>query len=156
MVARPCGFDSLPRHHLADSVVNHMDYYVYIVKCADGAYYTGMTRDVRRRVHSHNRGIFGSAYLSNKLPVELVYFELVGGSLLARRREKQIKHLTRDQKIQLIKSPSTGLPRFEESGARSSAAEHCIRIAGVGGASPPGSTNIKPSGSFCPVLIQLR
>jgi len=85
-----------------------MDYYVYIVECSDGSYYTGMTTDVPERINQHNHGLFGSTYLMNKLPVKLLYSERVGDSKFTRRREKQIKHMTIKQKRKLIES-SLGL-----------------------------------------------
>ena len=48
-------------------------YYVYIVKCSDSSYYTGITNDVFKRVDVHNSGIKPESYTYNKRPVELVF-----------------------------------------------------------------------------------
>ena len=47
-------------------------WYLYLVKCADGTLYTGITNDLRRRVDQHNSGT-ASRYTRSRLPVELVY-----------------------------------------------------------------------------------
>ncbi|MDF1612180.1 MAG: GIY-YIG nuclease family protein [Stygiobacter sp.] len=47
-------------------------YYVYILKCNDGSYYTGVTSNLEKRILGHNSGTF-DGYTSTRLPVELVY-----------------------------------------------------------------------------------
>jgi putative endonuclease len=73
--------------------------FVYIVECSDGTYYTGWALDVEKRVARHNSGR-GAKYTRARRPVVLRYVEeLPVGQ--ARRRESQIKKLTREQKEQL-------------------------------------------------------
>ena len=48
--------------------------WMYILKCADGTYYTGSTNNLDLRLQQHQSGE-GSNYTKNRLPVELVYFE---------------------------------------------------------------------------------
>ena len=48
--------------------------YMYILKCSDGTYYTGSTKDLRHRMLQHQNGE-GANYTHKRLPVELVYFE---------------------------------------------------------------------------------
>ncbi|MDZ7724700.1 MAG: GIY-YIG nuclease family protein [candidate division KSB1 bacterium] len=77
--------------------------FVYIVRCADGTFYTGMATDVERRVQQHNSGR-GAKYTRGRRPVELVYCEereTVGKAL---RREKEIQKMNRHKKSELIKS----------------------------------------------------
>lgn len=76
--------------------------YTYIVKCADGTFYTGWTNCLSKRVQAHNRGKYGAKYTRSKLPVELVYFEGFKTKEEAMRREYQIKQLNRDAKIELM------------------------------------------------------
>jgi len=51
-----------------------MEYWVYILKCADGSYYTGSTSNLENRMRQHMIGSVNS-YTSSRLPVELVYTE---------------------------------------------------------------------------------
>lgn len=75
--------------------------YTYILKCADGSFYTGWTNDLEKRLTAHNNGT-GSKYTSSRRPVELVYFEEHETKHDAMSREVQIKRLTRKQKEALI------------------------------------------------------
>ncbi|MFA4984884.1 MAG: GIY-YIG nuclease family protein [Candidatus Omnitrophota bacterium] len=81
-----------------------MGWFLYIVKCRDASLYTGITTDISRRVKEHNsrRGAF---YTKNKTPVKLVHQEEMMNQSAARRREAQIKRLTRKQKLELIGMP---------------------------------------------------
>lgn len=77
------------------------DYSVYILECADGSYYTGITNNIKRRLAFHNRGQ-ASRYTRARLPVKLCYLESGWSKPEALRREIQIKKLSRVQKEQLI------------------------------------------------------
>ncbi len=76
-------------------------YRVYILRCADGSLYTGITNDIEKRLRAHNNGT-AARYTRGRGPVELVYTETVTDKPAALRRELQIKALTREQKLQLI------------------------------------------------------
>ncbi len=76
---------------------------VYILRCADGSFYTGITNDIARRCRQHNAGT-ASRYTRSRLPVELVYQEPQATRSLALKRELAIKALTRPQKLLLIES----------------------------------------------------
>ena len=75
--------------------------YTYIVRCADGTFYTGWTTDVERRVKCHNDGK-GAKYTRPRLSVELVYFEVFETKEEAMRREAAIKKLSRERKELLV------------------------------------------------------
>ena len=75
--------------------------YVYILRCADGTFYTGWTTDLTARVATHNAGK-GAKYTKSRLPVELIYYEEYGDKREAQARERAIKKLTRAQKEALI------------------------------------------------------
>lgn len=77
--------------------------FVYILECGDGSLYTGWTTDVEERVKTHNSGQ-GAKYTRSRLPVKLVYYEEVEDRSAALKREAAIKKLTRDKKIELIKT----------------------------------------------------
>jgi putative endonuclease len=76
--------------------------FVYIVKCRDGSYYTGWTTDVEKRVKEHNGGSKGAKYTRGRRPVSLVYTESFDTPNEAMSREWHIKHMTRQEKEQLI------------------------------------------------------
>lgn len=75
--------------------------YTYILRCADGTLYTGWTNDLERRLAAHNAGK-GSKYTCSRRPVELVYREEQETKEQAMSRERQIKRLTRLEKLALI------------------------------------------------------
>ena len=78
-----------------------MPHFAYILRCADGTLYTGYARDVDRRLDTHNSGR-GASYTRGRRPVRLVFAESFDTQKDAMRRERQIKKLTRAQKLALI------------------------------------------------------
>ncbi len=80
-----------------------MIYQVYMLSCADGSLYTGISNDLARRLRAHNRGI-ASKYTRSRLPVQLLYQESWPNKSEALRRELEIKKLTREQKWLLIQN----------------------------------------------------
>ena len=80
-----------------------MDWTVYIVKCSDKTFYTGITNNIKLRLETHNLGK-GAKYTKSRLPVTLMYLERVDDKSNALRREIEIKKLNRSQKINLINS----------------------------------------------------
>ena len=76
---------------------------VYILRCKDGTLYTGITKDIKRRVEQHNDGK-GSKYTQNRGPVEVVYKEKKMGRGNALVREAEIKHYSKGKKEQLVSS----------------------------------------------------
>ncbi|QQG44579.1 MAG: GIY-YIG nuclease family protein [Candidatus Roizmanbacteria bacterium] len=77
--------------------------YLYIIKCKDGSFYTGITSDLERRIKEHNSRM-KSCLQKSKVPVELVYFEKYSTRIEAARREKEIKGWSRIKKRKLINS----------------------------------------------------
>ncbi len=75
--------------------------FVYILRCADGTYYTGWSTDVERRVRQHNAGS-GGRYTRTHRPVTLVYREEVVDRKTAMKREIAIKGMDRAHKERLI------------------------------------------------------
>ena len=73
-------------------------YYVYILQCADGSYYTGMTNDIERRLYEHQEGLIEGCFTHNKRPVKLLHGEQFAGVVEAISREKQIKGWSRQKK----------------------------------------------------------
>lgn len=75
--------------------------YVYILECSDKTLYTGWTNDINKRIERHNSGK-GAKYTRGRLPVKLVYFELLDNKSLALKREIEIKKLSKKDKLLLI------------------------------------------------------
>ena len=75
----------------------------YIVECRGGELYCGYSNNVEKRVDAHNKSL-GAKYTKTRLPVKLVYTECFDSKSEAMKREYQIKQLTRQQKLYLIKN----------------------------------------------------
>ena len=73
----------------------------YILRCADGSYYTGRTADLEKRVAEHETGE-GSNWTKHRLPVELVFAQEMPDDHLAFLAEQQIKKWSRAKKEALI------------------------------------------------------
>ena len=80
-----------------------MDWTVYILRCADGTLYTGITNDLERRLAEHNAGK-GAKYTKGRGPLRLVYQEACQDRTVALKRENQIKALDRRAKLRLVSS----------------------------------------------------
>lgn len=87
-------------------------YYVYILECADGAYYTGITNNVERRLGEHNAGNDRMAYTYCRRPVKLVYSEIFKEVEQAIAWEKQVKGWGRKKKEAIIKGEWDALPEL--------------------------------------------
>ncbi len=76
---------------------------VYILKCADGTFYTGITTDLRRRLEEHNSSVLGAKYTRGRRPVKLAYFRKMKNKPLAAKVECLIKKMTKIAKKKLVK-----------------------------------------------------
>ena len=74
--------------------------YTYVLRCADGSFYTGWTTCLERRMAEHNAGT-GAKYTRSRRPVELYYFERFATKEEAMRREWEIKQLKHGEKAAL-------------------------------------------------------
>lgn len=87
---------------------------IYILKCADGSYYVGLTKKpAEERVGEHNSGLI-KGYTSSRLPVELVAVEVFDRLDQAIPRERQIKGWSRAKKEALIRGDYEGLPELSQ------------------------------------------
>jgi len=76
---------------------------VYIVRCADGTLYTGIAKDVARRVDEHNSSsLLAARYTRARRPVVLVYQEMTPTRSTASKREYEIKQMSRLEKEALL------------------------------------------------------
>ncbi|MES2409652.1 MAG: GIY-YIG nuclease family protein [Patescibacteria group bacterium] len=83
-----------------------MNYFVYILECADKTLYTGTTNDLEKRILTHNTSKTGAKYTRSRRPVALKYFEDCGTKGAALKREAVIKKLTKAGKQKLINTLS--------------------------------------------------
>lgn len=78
-------------------------YYLYIVRCSDKTLYTGIAKDVKKRIAEHNKSDLGAKYTKARRPVKLVYTKKFRTRSTASRAEAKIKKLSRIQKLEIIK-----------------------------------------------------
>ena len=90
---------------------------MYILKCANGNYYTGSTIDLQRRLKQHQMGE-GANFTKKHLPVELVYFEKFQRIDEAFYREKQVQGWSRKKKEALISGEYERLPELSKCGIK--------------------------------------
>ena len=88
----------------------------YILRCADGSYYTGTSRsdDLETRVSQHNQGWFGG-YTARRRPVDLAYSAHFNSIVDAIAYERQVKGWSRAKKEALIASDLEALQRLSKS-----------------------------------------
>ena len=78
-----------------------MAWFVYLLRCRNGDFYTGLTTDLDRRLAEHQSGIGGKFTRAVK-PVALIYHETFKSQAAARQREVQIKNWSRSKKAALV------------------------------------------------------
>lgn len=83
--------------------------YVYILKCSDGSYYTGVTSNLTDRIFKHNIGFYSNCYTFDKRPIELVFYCEFTDINLAIEKEKQIKKWSKAKKEALIRDDYNSL-----------------------------------------------
>lgn len=75
---------------------------VYFLRCNDNSLYTGITTDIKRRLHQHNNTKLGAKYTRARRPVKLVYSEAAVDKSTASKREYQLRTLTKKKKEELV------------------------------------------------------
>ena len=86
--------------------------YVYILKCSDNTYYTGVTSNLSQRVFQHENGFFQDCYTFNRRPVLLVFYAEFTDITIAIQKEKQIKKWSKAKKEALILGAFDDLPNL--------------------------------------------
>jgi len=94
------------------------EYFVYILQCSDGSYYTGVTNNYELRVSQHQVGLDSHCYTFKRRPVILVHLEVFQFIDEAISREKQIKRWNRKKKEALIEKNSGLLVRLSSRSKR--------------------------------------
>lgn len=84
-----------------------MSYFVYILECADGSYYVGITNDLDKRLKAHNQTSVGAKYTRSRRPVKLVFQEEYATKSEALKREAEIKNWKRTDKQSLVHNNPT-------------------------------------------------
>lgn len=77
-----------------------MTYFVYVLLCKGGTYYTGITNDLKRRYQMHEKGT-GAKYTRSHPPIRYVYTEACSDKSSALKREHELKQLSHSQKALL-------------------------------------------------------
>jgi putative endonuclease len=86
--------------------------YVYILKCSDKTYYTGVTSNLTQRLFRHDIGYFPDCYTSKRRPLKLVFYCEFSDINIAFEKEKQIKKWSRVKKEALINGDYDALPNL--------------------------------------------
>ena len=87
-------------------------YYVYILHCSDGTYYTGFTSNLTRRVQEHQCGNYKGSYTELRRPVKLVFYAEFTNVDVAIETEKQLKKWSKVKKEALINGEYDKLPNL--------------------------------------------
>ena len=77
-------------------------WYLYVVECADGTLYTGITKSIHRRLNEHNYGDRAAKYTRSRRPVKLVFSREFNNHSSAASAEWKFKKLSRKEKLEII------------------------------------------------------
>jgi putative endonuclease len=86
------------------------NYFVYILRCSDNSYYTGVTNNYEKRFAEHQNGVDPSCYTSSRRPLELAYVAPFHEITDAIAWEKKVKGWSRKKKEALIAREYEKLP----------------------------------------------
>ncbi len=100
-----------------------MSFWVYILRCADGSYYTGHTDSLEKRISEHQNGLSDS-YTATRLPVELVFSQPCSTREEALAAERQIKGWSRKKKAAMMRGDWAEVSRLAKGTDRDDAAVH--------------------------------
>jgi predicted GIY-YIG superfamily endonuclease len=89
-------------------------FFVYILRCSDGTFYIGHSKNVEERVTAHNDGQ-GAVWTARRRPVRLAYRETFATEAAAVKRERQIKRWTRAKKEALVEGDLARLKELSKS-----------------------------------------
>ena len=96
-----------------NSAINNMKQsYLYIVKCSDNSYYTGVTGNLTQRLFQHETGFYPDCHTANKRPIELVFYCEFTDINFAIDTDKKIKKWSRAKKEALINEEYDNLPNL--------------------------------------------
>ena len=78
-------------------------YYLYILKCSDNTFYTGIAKNLQKRINEHNIGNNGAKYTKARRPIKLIYSCRFKNRSNAQKEEARVKSLPKKDKLELIK-----------------------------------------------------
>lgn len=87
-------------------------YFVYILKCSDNTYYTGVTSNIVNRIEEHQNGKHIDSYTYKRRPVQLIFTSEFSDIKIAIAKEKQIKKWSKTKKEALINGDFDTLPNL--------------------------------------------
>ncbi|KAA3624811.1 MAG: GIY-YIG nuclease family protein [Flavobacterium sp.] len=87
-------------------------YFVYILKCSDGTFYTGFTSDLLRRLGEHSLGRYSDSYTYTRRPIKLMFYLEFTNPSIAIDTKKQIKNWSQAKKVALINGEFDKLPNL--------------------------------------------
>ena len=102
-------------------------YFVYILKCVDNSYYTGVTNNLDRRMYDHANSRNPDSYTSKRLPIKLVFHHVFHSPMQAISFEKQVKGWSRKKKEALIRGMSEKLNKLSEC-VNESHYSNCVKM----------------------------
>ena len=105
------------REGLAPAPAEAANWSLYILKCGDGTFYTGVTNDIDRRFRAHQEGK-ASRFTRTRRPVALVYQEPCGTRSQALTRECAVKSMSRQKKEDLVAGGSSTGPSMKHKHKR--------------------------------------
>ena len=95
-----------------------MSFYVYILKCRDGSYYTGHTDNIQLRMAHYQQGTFPKCYTASRLPVELVFTQQFPTREEALASERRIKGWSRKKKEAMMRGDWNEVSRLAQNALR--------------------------------------
>lgn len=90
-------------------------FWVYILKCSDGSYYTGHTDNLEKRINQHASGEIRSCYTATRLPLELVFTQEFVTREEALASERQIKGWSRKKKEAMMRGDWNEVSKLAKS-----------------------------------------
>jgi predicted GIY-YIG superfamily endonuclease len=94
-------------------------FWIYLLRCADGSYYTGHTDDLEARLAQHDQGAIPNCYTLKRRPVLLVYSQTFETREEALAAERQVKGWSRKKKEAMLRGDWGEVSRLARSSARS-------------------------------------
>jgi putative endonuclease len=95
-----------------------MSFWVYILKCRDGSYYTGHTDNLGMRIAQHENRTFPTCYTATRLPVELVFSQELSTREEALESEQKIKGWSRKKKEAMMRGDWNEVSRLSRNALR--------------------------------------
>ena len=93
----------------------HVSFWIYLLRCADGSYYTGHTDNLEKRIQEHHNGEIKSCYTFHRRPLQLLFSQDFPTRQEALASERQIKGWSRKKKEAMIQGNWKEVSRFARS-----------------------------------------